>query len=91
MTDMLEGKGVRVGLRVESLPENKLRLTGEAFAADPDPDPAPPSRGLDTPEKFLAWAKTQSAAGRLDAWITANSGAPMPFDPDDLDDELLNK
>ncbi|HEY0875618.1 MAG TPA: hypothetical protein VGD94_19230 [Vicinamibacterales bacterium] len=90
MTDLLDGRGVRIGMRVESLPENKLRLTGEAFAAEPEPDPVSP-RGLDTPEKFMAWAKSQGAAGRLDAWIAASgSGAPMPFDPDDLD-ALLDK
>jgi hypothetical protein len=29
-TDMLDGRGVRVGMRVESLPEHRFRLTGEA-------------------------------------------------------------
>lgn len=87
MTDMLDGKGVRVGMRVESLPENRLRLTGEVYAADADPDPGPPDRGLDSPEKFMQWATGRDPAGRLDAWA---SGAPMPLDPDDLD-ELLDK
>ena len=88
--DMLDGRGVRIGSRVEELPENRFRLTGESIEVEAEPEPSSP-KGLDTPEKYLAWAKTQGAAGRLDAWIAATgSGAPMPFDPDDLDD-LLNK
>jgi hypothetical protein len=57
MTDMLDGRGVRVGMRVERLPERRLRLTGEAFGAEPDPDPAAPDKGKDTPEKFMAHMK----------------------------------
>jgi hypothetical protein len=54
MTDMLDGRGVAIGMRVEWLSENGLRLTGEIFAADPEPADRPPQRGLDTPERFMA-------------------------------------
>lgn len=93
MTDMLDGRGVRVGMRVESLPEGRLRLTGEVLAAEPYADPAP-ARGLDSPERFMAHAKSRSAAGKADAWLLANGfltphgGAVLPLDPNDLE-ELL--
>jgi hypothetical protein len=87
--DMLDGRGVRVGMRVEELPEGRFRLTGGLVEVEAESEPSSP-RGIDTPEKFMAWAKSLPAAGRLDAWITANGGAKMPLDPDDLDD-LLDK
>jgi hypothetical protein len=87
--DMLDGRGVRIGMRVEELPEGRFRLTGESVEVEVQPEPSSP-RGLDTPEKYLAWARTRYAGGRLDSWMDAAGGIPMPFDPDDLDD-LLNK
>jgi hypothetical protein len=69
MTDMLDGRGVRVGMRVEQLPKRRLRLTGEAFAAEPDPDPQP-DHGIDTPEKFMAYARSRmSPAEHADLWL----------------------
>lgn len=35
-------------------------------------------------------AMSLDAGGRLDAWMDAVSGVPMPFHPDDLD-ALLDK
>jgi hypothetical protein len=86
--DMLDGRGIPLGARVEELPEGRLRLTGEIVEAEAEPEPRP-ARGLDTPEKFVGWAKTLSAAGKADAWMLANgfetphAGPVMPLDPDE--------
>jgi hypothetical protein len=66
--DMLDGRGVRIGMRVEQLPEGRFRLTGESVEVEAQPEPSSP-RGLDTPEKFMAWAKSRDAAGRLRAVV----------------------
>jgi hypothetical protein len=87
--DMLDGRGVRVGMRVESVPEGRFRLTGESFAADQEPESGI-ARGLDTPKKFLAHAKSRkSPAERADLWLLANGFESQggPKVSLDLDDE----
>lgn len=87
MTDLLDGRGVRVGMRVEEVREPdgpRLRLTGESFAAEPDPDPSV-ARGNVTPAGIHAAAMRGTNQQRIDEFFRFQ-GPPRDTD---TDEELL--
>ena len=83
MTDLLDGRGVSVGMRVESA-EGKLRLTGETRPSEPSDEHRAPSSDK-SPEQLHAAAMRGTNQDRIDRFFSAQG---PPIDPDN-DEELL--
>jgi hypothetical protein len=87
LTDMLDGRGVSAGMRVEQLPESKLRLTGEVVEVEPSEEHAAPSSDK-SPRQLHAGAMAGTNQDRIDRYFSIQ-GPPM--DPDDYEELLHGK
>lgn len=83
-TDLLDGRGVRAGMRVESVREGKFRLTGEVVAVEASEEPRTPTSNK-SPERLHAEAMAGSNQQRVDEFLRIQG---PPRDPD-KDEELL--
>jgi hypothetical protein len=89
LTDLLDGRGVTVGMRVESVrqPEGwRLRLTGEVVPCEPEPEPQ--VRSSDQSK-----ASILSVGGReaIDIAFGFAGAGQVPMDDEDVDEALYGK
>ena len=84
LTDMLDGRGVSVGMRVESLREGKFRRTGEVLACEPTEEPKAPTSDKSA-KQLHGEAMRGTNQQRVDEFLRIQG---PPRDPD-KDEELL--
>jgi hypothetical protein len=82
--DMLNGFGVRAGMRVESLPEDRFRLTGDVVQVEPTEEHRAPSSDKSAKQLHAA-AMRGTNQDRIDEYLRTQG---PPRDPD-TDEELL--